>query len=746
MISPTIKYRISPWLALLLALWLVLPANAQGSRTARVELATVDGDGVLVVHVAVPRGQTVEAATLTVNGNTVNLQPEPAPLAAERWILLDSGETVVNTATTTQAALQRFLQTTGADNRTGLVIYAQRPTLYFPTDSYSELQLLLDDYNARVSEPGCLGDALAALAAEGRPLDRARRVLVIAGPLSRQGLCTNESYTPVSAPVDQLIITEDADNLYLDIQERSGGELFRANIRTIEARLNDVSALWAQPSYRLDGTLNVPGGAAELRGDLTITLANNTRETFAVTVSVTAGATDPNAGLTVLGGPPTATPISPTTVAAAPTAAAPADAANTANERGASVPANTPVPTQVPPTATLEAAGLPNTGAPTAPPTTAPAVTVQAIANTTDADAAVSPTAPPPTTAPTQADAATEAPATETEAESGAVAVALTEAPPTAVAQAEPGGNGDAPAGEAGATGFVDTTLQTLQGTDPILLVGVGLVVLGVIGGLLFLLVLRRPETLNTVTGSFATSGTAATGQQTYIEPMQTTIAPAGTLDDPHGMAGGPRGPRTTPLPTADPNVMQTMIEPAFGDPQGAPTTQPPAAPTTPPKPDTFDIYNLYEPEALAKTPDDEVDLTEMVSDADLMMGQGFDDEDDKTEIVTEDELLASRPLIGYLQVVGATDRYELRPPQVTLGRHADNDIVLDDGKKISRHHLRFEVSGDGRVEVHVLTNNAVVHNGESVYTASFVLAAHDQIRLTPSLLLEFEPAEPDII
>jgi hypothetical protein len=735
MIYPTIKYRISGLLALLVALLLAVPAAAQGSREARVELATVDSDGALVVHVAVPRGQTVEAASLTVEGATVNLQPEPAPLAVNRWILLDSGETVVNTATNTQAALQRFLQTTDADNRTGLVIYAGSSTLYAPTDSLTELQLLLDDYNARVSEPGCIGDALVELAQRERPLDRARRVLVIAGPLSRQGLCDTESYTAVGAPVDQLIITEEMDDLYLDIQERSGGALFRANIRTVDARLNDVSALWAQPSYRLDGTLTVAGDVTEVRGSLSVTLANNTQETFDVTITVVAG--EEGAQVFTLGGPPTATTVPPTAVAVLPTdvpTTAPAATADTSSAEGE---ATEPVVTPVPPTEV--------------PPTEAAAPTESDTDDSTPTEVAVvagNPTSVPPT----------EVPPTDSDPE------------PTTVAQAEIGDDGTAAEDLAGEAPAATGLMATIQSTDPILLVGVGLVVLGIIGGLLFLLVLRRPEALNTVTGSFATSGTAATGpgQQTFIEPMQTTIAAPDALDNP-----GPRGPRA-PIDVnedydaghteidplfeaggesgeadvfAGPDVPQksdTLIDPMFGgddmfEQSGAADT-----PAPPQNPDTFDIYSLYEQDDTPTPPgddDDEIDLTEVVTDEELMP-MGYDDEDDKTEIVTEDELLQTRPLIGYLKVVGTDARYELRPETVTLGRNADNDIVLNDEKKISRHHLRFEVSHDGQVVVHILTKNAVVHNGESVHSASFTLEADDQIRLTPNVLLEYEPAE----
>ena len=53
--------------------------------------------------------------------------------------------------------------------------------------------------------------------------------------------------------------------------------------------------------------------------------------------------------------------------------------------------------------------------------------------------------------------------------------------------------------------------------------------------------------------------------------------------------------------------------------------------------------------------------------------------------------------------------------PRTTIGRAPDADVVIDDDG-LSRHHARFELDGEGNVEVHDLeSKNGTLVNGSAV-------------------------------
>ena len=257
---------------LLLATTISISTSAQTSSDVRVEMAVVLSDGTLKLQVAVPRGQTIEQATITVDGNNVELTAQPIALSVNQWMFLDSSERVINTATTIQAAVERFLQGNDSETQVGLIFYALETQLYQPSSSMSEVGSWLDQYSVYPGQPGCINDAINTLAEIPRPLDKARHIMLIAGNLSRQGLCTATDALSVSAPIDIIVLSEEVDPLYYDLIERSGGNLFRANLQTVQARVNEVKTLWSRPVYLLESSTPLSGSARS--GQLQLTLSN----------------------------------------------------------------------------------------------------------------------------------------------------------------------------------------------------------------------------------------------------------------------------------------------------------------------------------------------------------------------------------------------------------------------------------------------------------------------------------------
>lgn len=440
---PRVIYRITSAFhkggaILLVALWLLAGQrgmlSAQAPADIRAQWGAYSADGSVMVQVAVPRGQTVEAAALTVQGVTVPLSPEPVPLPVEQWFVLDASGGMINAQTTVKTALERFLR--GAtDPRVGFVIYDSQVRVWQPSSQLSEITAILSDYNATASAPGCLGDALNALRQIEPQAGYTMRVLLIAGPLSRQGLCAAEPGQETAVPVDTLVIADELDEAYLDLTERSGGQLRRANLLTVEARINEIKTAWAQPVYALRGTLSaLPTG----RGTVTMSLSGG--QTYSLSVPLVEMALPP--------------------------------------EQAASAPQLQRVATSTPPPATD---APPSTPAPvmTLPPrlhtlTPTPEPGLDTVMTAQPRDPA-SPTAPAENTVPTNAPSAGVAEATAPPDDPGAVAaLPPNPEPENAVPpqNAAPGESAPPPAPESESTG---------ESSDLFTLVGGGLVVLAAV-------------------------------------------------------------------------------------------------------------------------------------------------------------------------------------------------------------------------------------------------------------------------
>lgn len=307
-----ICHYIALWTSLLAGLVLVYPLQAQ-SNEARIEYALLE-NGTLTLHVAVPRGRTIEEATLAIGGVELPLLAQPVPLPTTQWLILDQSDGVINYASNIKTGVLQFLKSQTTTTRTGFLFYTNEVKSYFPTDNLREQETWLNGYSGQSGRMGCVGDAFSYLAQQDRPQDRSQRVLLIAGTLSRQGVCTQQAFSSVYAPVDVLVVAETVDDFYRDVVEQSGGTLYRANIQTITNRLNEVGQLWSNPAYLLSGVYN----GTQTSGRLTVRLSDrsiinlqvNARQVLATEQPANALPT-----LAIVGGLPTETPtLAPSTV------------------------------------------------------------------------------------------------------------------------------------------------------------------------------------------------------------------------------------------------------------------------------------------------------------------------------------------------------------------------------------------------------------------------------------------------
>lgn len=262
----------------LLLLFLLLPtSDAQQGRSTRVELVMRGADDSVIIHVRVPRGQTVESAELVQGNQLIELQAEPVQLPETQWILLDASDEMVNLQSVVQSSVQRFWR--GSTAETALIFYSSTISTLRPTNVAEQVDGFLTSYAATAGEPACLGQAIAAINETERDLDRSWRILIVtAGDFSRQSACEISDLASLPAPVDVIAITDNADTALMDLVDRSGGTINNANLRTVEARVNEIRAQWGQPSYVLRGTWSSDFDASAAF-DLNVTLSNGTEET-----------------------------------------------------------------------------------------------------------------------------------------------------------------------------------------------------------------------------------------------------------------------------------------------------------------------------------------------------------------------------------------------------------------------------------------------------------------------------------
>lgn len=238
--------------------------------TVRVELATRLTDGQAIVQVRVPRGQTIDTAELTPNAqDSLPMTVEPVALPVTQWLLVDASSEMVNLETATQTAMQRLLSSSSL--RTGVIFFDDELRVLAPTENSEQIDAFVASYTATPDSDGCVADALTQVAEADRPLDRAWHILLVTSSVSSQADCTSQELPQMPAPVDVISLSMDSEETLDDLIARSGGSLVSANLRTLEARFNEIRIQWGQPIFQLqaEGLTSPP-----IRATLDLTLSN----------------------------------------------------------------------------------------------------------------------------------------------------------------------------------------------------------------------------------------------------------------------------------------------------------------------------------------------------------------------------------------------------------------------------------------------------------------------------------------
>lgn len=263
----------------LLLVALLAPTAAQ-IRLTTIELAAHTEEGVLL-HVRVPRGQTITEAALLNGGETLPLEIASVPLPQTQWVLVDSSDAMINLQSSVSAALDRFLR--GSEQASGLIFFGSDLQILQPSEGNPEIADFLVRYTATAGEPACLAPALNMLNDTVRSYQRSWRILLItAGDFSQANDCPPDAMpSSLPAPIEIIAINDTIDPVLTDLVDANGGEILTANLRTVEARINEVRTLWGQPTYALQADV-AQGWAAAQPLELQVSLSGGGEETVSV--------------------------------------------------------------------------------------------------------------------------------------------------------------------------------------------------------------------------------------------------------------------------------------------------------------------------------------------------------------------------------------------------------------------------------------------------------------------------------
>jgi len=351
------------WVAVLFLLLWRVPLAAQAPSSARPELALYQPDGSVLIHVAIPSGATINSAALELpNGQSIPLETEPAaPLPVTAWLVVDASISMINFAPSLLPILQDLIQ---EQENIALIFY----------NSQVNLSADLASYSPAVDGLACLGDALARLAQEPRSMSESRRVLVVGGA-QPQPCSQAPNPQALQAVVDVVVLADEIDPLYMEIATSSGGQVRRANLRTMQTHIAAIGALWSQETFALRGQATPPVDDAALR----LRLSDDAELLFALpwaAISATASATPmPSPTQPALAVVATATPSATATYTDTPSATATQTATDTPTSTASATATHTDTPTA---TATQTA-----TDTPTATASATATETPVAVASTT---------------------------------------------------------------------------------------------------------------------------------------------------------------------------------------------------------------------------------------------------------------------------------------------------------------------------------------------------------------------------
>lgn len=275
----TSLYRAKRLICLLLLFILANTVTAQGNNI-QIELVAETVEGNALLHIRLPRGQMIEEAILSQDDAEIALESDIVALPTTQFIILDASNDMINLQSVVQTNMSRFWR--NSDSLTSLIFFDELATILHPSNRIDDIDNFLSDYTIIPGSSACLAEAIDTINDIQRDFDRSWRILLVTtGDFSRQANCRSQNFDTLPAPLDVIAITDTLDNSLQDLVDRSSGQIYSANLRSVEARTNEVLSQWGQMSYALRGTLPDTWNSEE-SFELDILLSNGAEESISL--------------------------------------------------------------------------------------------------------------------------------------------------------------------------------------------------------------------------------------------------------------------------------------------------------------------------------------------------------------------------------------------------------------------------------------------------------------------------------
>lgn len=277
----TILYNTAQLICLLLLFTISNVVTAQSSNTIQVELVARTFEEEAIIHVRLPRGQTVDQASLTQGNNTILLAPGIDPLPLTRFILIDASEATINLQQVMQSNMSRFWR--AGENPTSLIFYTDEITFFEATNDSEVNNSRLANYTIQPGVPACHGDALARINEITRDYDRSWRILLVtAGDFSGQEECNLQDLPDLPSWLDLFTLAQPVDTRLENLIASNRGQKFEGNLLTIENEITSILTQWGQSSYLLQGDIPDDWNSDE-SFELEISISNGEDESIELT-------------------------------------------------------------------------------------------------------------------------------------------------------------------------------------------------------------------------------------------------------------------------------------------------------------------------------------------------------------------------------------------------------------------------------------------------------------------------------
>ncbi len=235
---------------------------AQDESLTRVLDTRYDTNNDLVLHVQ--SSEPIISASLAVDNQSRNLTINPDSLTIEHWLILDAGDSMVDSYPLIRDTILQNLDLLIDNNRMGIMTVGDEQRQLDPTDDGDDIRAFLTDYRAMPFQDVCLTDTLESVLGLPRFADTALTVTLITGQVDYPNC---DAVADSNHPIDVLVIGQQQESAFTEQVRQKGGQVRFVALLQASTILDDLLAS-ADTVYALTLALDNPIESAILTLEL----------------------------------------------------------------------------------------------------------------------------------------------------------------------------------------------------------------------------------------------------------------------------------------------------------------------------------------------------------------------------------------------------------------------------------------------------------------------------------------------